>query len=82
MSKQIIEIARMDYAVIHLQLRHAEKLARWASIGRTIDWATRLLEDHADVDQDGETVDCLEELYDLKLALDDVGNACKAWDRE
>ncbi len=68
---EVVNIRGMDHAVIHVQLRHAQQIARWASVGRTIGWA---IEQCADPD-------LVEELCDLKASLDDFGNACKLWSR-
>lgn len=51
------------------------RLARWASVGRTIDVAVQVLED-PDVE---EADSVIEELTTLKYALNVVGQACHSW---
>lgn len=67
---------------INVQLIHALKLSRWASVGRTIDTAIQLVNvdcGNPPPDHEDDVIYCISELSELKMSLDAVNAACKRW---
>lgn len=64
-----------EFVTIRIPRMYAEKLAKWASVGRTLDAAMAELSDY-NTEQANFTIDELEE---LKQPLDAVGCACTQW---
>jgi hypothetical protein len=66
----------VDEVTITIPRIYFERLSTWASVGRTIDEAVRLL-DQAEVVDDDPHLYCIRELLALKQALDACNAAAK-----
>lgn len=66
---------------IQIDEAHYDVLKKWASVGRTIDTAIHLLDEHleafSDDHMDEQLTHVIEELKQLKQPLDGVNMACK-----
>lgn len=73
----------MEEVTISIPRMYAEKLSTWASVGRTVDEAVRLLQlcagEIVSEEWEERSIACETELSALKQALDACNAACKSW---
>lgn len=69
----------MNKVIVQVTEMYAEKLAHWASVGRTFDTAIRLLGQASFTEESNQESawDNIEELQELKAPLDAMNSACK-----